>query len=323
MTDNGPYIPLSFRTVPGNLFPLAPVPLWYDLDDFVNKGYSKAFRQANRCKTIGLTGNEDDAKAVTDAEDGEVKYATSPDSVVEKTFGGANQNVIDTANLAQKLLVYLGGNWDALAGLAPQSSTVGQDQLLAQGASGRMKDMQQTMTEFETVVINSIAFWEWQKPVGEERFTKILQGTQYGLQDEIWSPAERTGDFFQLNLSVNPFSRVNRSPTEQAAFITEFLERVVIPSVPLMGEGSPIDWEFFYKMMARYNNAPEINMLLNFPNGEGIPQRMPEQPGMPRSTKRTYERINTQGGTRNPLEDAMDRASQSANAGGQPMGMAG
>jgi hypothetical protein len=314
----GPYYDLSFRKVPGNVLPLAPVANWRDLDEIANLNYSKAFRQAARCKTVGIAQDQQTAEAVKEEGDGGIVWGT-PDGLKEVTFGGANKNVVDAAVLAQNLLDKLGGNWSLLGGLAPSSATVGQDKLLAEGAGGRMKDMQDTMTEFETDVVGAIGFWEWQKPVGEEKFTKRLEGTSFGLSDQVWSPESRKGEFFQLNLAVNPYKRINRSPSEQAAFLTQFLEQVIIPSIPAMQAGDFIDWEMYYKMQARYNNAPEINMFLNYPNGESMPSAMPEAPKMPSTSHRKYERINTQGGARDPLQEAMSNFSASAEQNGQPM----
>jgi hypothetical protein len=158
----------------------------------------------------------------------------------------------------------------------------------------------------------------WEDPTGEERFTKRLEGTPYGIPG-VWSQESRSGEFYQYNLSANAYSRTKRSPSEQAAFVTQFLEQVVLPSIPYMQQGSPIDWEYFYKMAARYNNAPEISMLLNWPNGESEPGPTPDTPGKPNNTTRTYQRVNTQGGPQNPLDAAMQQFAASAPQNGQSM----
>ncbi len=313
----GPYMKLAFRSIPGNLFPLAPAVQWWDLDNIVNRSFVKAFEQSDRCKTLTLAMQGDDAAAVKAGGDGEVVGVSDPGSVVEKSYGGANQSVVSMANAAMALLKQMAGNLDSLGGLAPSSGTVGQDQLLAQGANGRMKDMQATMTEFEEEVVSSLAFWVWEDPTGEERFTKRLEGTSYGIES-VWSKDNRSGEFFQLNLSVNPYARVNRSPSEQAQFILQILESVIIPSAQLMQPGSPIDWEYLFKMLARYNNAPEINMLINWPQGESEPGPMPDTPGKPNNTTRTYQRVNTQGGPQNPVDAAMQQLVTASGQNGQP-----
>lgn len=309
----GPYIPLAFQKVPGNVFPLAPMLSLVDLDDFTNKAFSKVLRQVDRCKTVGLvSGAPEDAITIQSANDGEMKSVSDSQSVKEVRFGGADQNVVNAANMAKQLFMYLGGNLDLIGGLAPSSGTVGQDQLLTQGAGGRMKDMQQTMTEFETEVVSSIAYWVWEDPTSEERFTKQLEGTNFSIPG-VWSPETRTGEFFQYNLSVNPYSRINRSPSEKAAFLTQILTTVILPSMQFMQPNSPVNWEYFYDLVARYNNEPDLKRMLNWPQGSSEPDPLPESPGKAPNTTRNYVRRSESGGGQNPLEDAMQQFAASSN----------
>ena len=312
----GPYIPLAFQKVPGNVFPLPPMLPLFDLDDFANKAFAKSFRQADRAKIIGLvSGNGDDANNIQSANDGDIKGVADPQSVVERKFGGADQNTVNSANLALKLFMYLGGNLDLIGGLAPSSGTVGQDQLLAQSASGRMKDMQQSMTEFETEVVNSIAYWVWEDPASEERFVKRLEGTPYGIPG-TWSPETRTGEFYQYNLYASPYSRATRSPSEKAAFLTQILTTVVLPTLPFMSNpNSPVNWEMYYDLMAKWNNEPDLKRLINWPQGGANPEPLPENPGMNPTTTRNYVRRN-ETGSDNPLDAAMQAFSASSNPSG-------
>jgi hypothetical protein len=287
----GPYIPLAFRTVPGKVLALGPMQFWLDLDEAANKALWKTMRQAMRSKTIGLTMSPEDAKTVKDASDGEVVGVLAPDPIKEQAFGGANRDLLAMVQVCKQLLVWFGGNWDAIGGLAPQSGTLGQDKLLADGAAGRLKEMQQTMIEFQTNVVSSIAFWEWQNPLSNERFTKRLAGSQFSMPS-VWGPEARKGEFFQFNYSVNPYSLVNRSPTEQAQTLTQILETVVLPSLPYMQQEGPIDWQLFFKLMSRYMHLPELNDVLRWPDGGELPQSAPERPKMPAKTTRTYQSVN-------------------------------
>lgn len=294
--DDGPYRNLQFNVVPGHLFPRAPVPYWNDLDDIINLSFNKASRQNLRRKTVGLARNADDAKVVQDLKDGEIGPA-DPNSVEEKSFGGADQQLLSMVEYSKRLLVYLGGNWDALGGLAPQSGTVGQDQLLSEGAAGRMKDMQKAVMEFETKVMGDIAYWTWQDPLIDEPFFKKLDGTPYG-EFGRWSPESRQGEFFQYNFQCNPYARITRTPAEQSSKLLQIVMQVILPSIPHMQQGSPINWEFLFKLISRYENLPELNQIVEYPQGGAIPERSPDTPPAKQtSTTRNYVRTNkTQGG---------------------------
>jgi hypothetical protein len=292
----GPYRKLSFNNTSGHIYPMAPLPYWNDLDEIINKSFIKASRQSLRSKQIGLARSADDAKVIMETDDGEVAGITDPEAVKEQVYGGADKNLFAIIEFSKNMLSYLAGNLDAIGGLAPSSGTLGQDQILTDSASGGVKDMQQSMIGFQTDVIGDIAFWEWQDPFANEPFTKQLSGTQYSIP-QVWTPESRQGEFFQYNYRVNPYSYVQRSPTEQASFIIDIVERLVLPSIPYMQQEGPVDWEFLFKLVARYSHAPELNQIIRFPGGNSIPGQMPatpEQPKMPARTTRTYERVNRQ-----------------------------
>lgn len=296
--EGGPYTPLYYKVVSGHVMPLAPVPFWHDLDDIINKCFGKAARQTLRQKTVGLSRNADDATAINNADDGITVEVSDPNAIVEKAFGGANQALPAMVEMAKSLLVYLGGNWDALAGLAPMSGTFGQDKLLSQGASGRVKDMQDCMIAFQSKVISDIAYWMWGDPLTTERFAKKIQGTKYSTDDGMWSPETRSGDFFQYNFTVNPYKLVKRSPEEQAQGIIGIVKDVLLPSLPFMQNGSPVDWEAMFELIAHYGNWPELRQIIRWPQGESMPQREPDMPTKPSTSTRTYERINRPSGMR-------------------------
>lgn len=314
----GPYRPLSFRSVPGKVLPLAPMLAWLDLDEIINKVYWKEMRRAMRSKVLGLTQSPDDANAVKAANDGEVVNVQDPKAVNEMRYGGADNNQLSMVLWAKQQLVWLGGNWDAIGGLAPQSGTLGQDKLLAEGASGRLREMQQTMTEFQTNVISDVAFWIWQDPLSQERFTKRLAGTNFGIS-ATWGPESRQGEFFQYNFRVNPYSKINRSPEEEAQQLTQLLETVILPSIPYMQQGGPVDFELFFKLLARYTHRPELNSMIRWPQGESIPQSMPDTPKMAARTQREHIRTNRtapQDGDNRLMEMLMSGSNGNGNGNG-------
>ena len=100
------------------------------------------------------------------------------------------------------------------------------------------------------------------------------------------------GEFSQFNFKFNPYAAINRAPTEEAAFLADTLERIIIPSIQFMGPDSPIDWEVFYKTFARLTHSPVILQMIRFPGGGSLPQSQPEEPKMPSRSVRTYQRVN-------------------------------
>lgn len=316
----GPYTPLYYKVVPGHVLPLAIAPFWYDLDDLINKSFGKAGRQALRSKVVGLTRNATDAKTVQKLGDGEIGGVEDPNAVVERRFGGSDQTLVGMFNLAKGLIAYMGGNWDLLGGLAPMSGTASQDQALTQSANGRVQDMQQKMIAFESKVIQDIGYWLWTDPVSTERFAKKIQGTPYSVDDGLWSPENRKGDFFQYNFAVNPHKRIRRSPDEQANGLVALLTQVILPALPYMQQGSPVDWEQLIEIIARYSNYPELRQVIKWPQGDSLPGPQPDLPTKPSTSTRTYERVNrTEPGRTDAMSEALKLFSQGGSAAAQPL----
>lgn len=307
--ERGPYHPLAFIKLPGNLIPLPPAINWFDLDDVINKNFRRAADQAESQKDIVFASpnNIADAEAVRDARDGDIIAVQDPKSVLPASFGGANEKNLAIVMWAKDVLNEISGNPDMLGGVGPQSATVGQDQLIAQNASGRLKDMQQSMLDFQSRVIQDLARWIWEDPLSEIRFTKQVGNTGYGIP-VVWGPESRMGRFFDYNIYACPYSSVKRSPSEQGAFLLELLNTFVLPSLQFsQAQGKGLNWESVYKDIAKLNNVPELSYWIEHLSGEQVPQREPVS-GKPAQTKRTYERINRPAATQQGKQQVLMRS---------------
>lgn len=324
----GPYHPLAFGKVPGRLIPLPPVLVWHDLDDIINKCYNKAADQALRQKTLGLANDPAIAERTRDASDGDMIFCSDPQSVTEVSYGGQNQLNLAMAMWSNQMLNRVAGNLDAIGGLAPQTRTVGQEQLLAAGASGRLQDMQETVIEFQTKVIQDLAFWLWNDPVSEYHIVKPVGNTGYGVP-AVFSPESRVGEYFNYNFRLNAYSLRNVPPAEEANQLLSLITQVILPALPmLMQQGIGLNWELVFKSLSHKMNLPELNTFIQYMAGQQLPEK--EAVGMPQSTTRTYERVNRSAPTQQGNDAVLMRmlmggeqgVSQPAEAAGlmRPMG---
>ena len=103
-TTTSPYHVLRFLDVPGNAMPLAPGALLKSLNRTLNALYRKMVRQANRQKSLALyrLGQQDDAKRIQEASDGELIGINDPSSVQEVAFGGASQENLPSRSRSDK-----------------------------------------------------------------------------------------------------------------------------------------------------------------------------------------------------------------------------
>lgn len=328
----GPYRNwLSYGKVRGNLLARGVVPMWVDLHNVTNIMFRKVSNQAERQKTIlAVEGRSKEAgSSIVSANDGDAIYTENADGVNEKSTGGPNQTTLAFAMWCKQMLSWLGGNWDAIGGLAPQSDTLGQDRLLIESATGRIQDMQITFMEFTSGVLQDIGYLMWQDPLAEYQLRKPIAGTRLTVPT-VWSPETRQGDYFKYNYSVNPYSLKARSPAQQANAITQFVTQILLPALPsLQAQGMSLDWEWFFKTFAKYMHEPELNRFITFAQSQPMMPGMDgggggmEQPGMPSVTTRNNVRHNRSTRTQGGMETSMMQSLLSGGNGNNAMAAMG
>jgi hypothetical protein len=306
----GPYKMLGFSDVPGNLLPLPPVSLWRDLHELGNNLFRKLGRQADAKKTVAAFqgGSDADVEALKRAADGEgISYhGQKPENI---TVGGIDAPTLAFFLQVRDLASYFAGNLDALGGLAPMSETIGQDEMMRQGAGSRMDFMRGRTTDFSRDIFKALAWYEWTDPVRERIIEKPVKGTDVTIRS-TWSQETREGDWLDYNFDIDAYSMQGDTPTMKLQKIGAALERYVFPVLPQMQQqGGQLDFRELMALIARLGNVPELNDVVRF--GEPIaaqPEQGNSQPTtMPANTTRTYERVNRPGATRHGKDDTMSR----------------
>lgn len=312
----GPYKVLGFTDVPGNLLPLPPVALWRDLHELANTLFRKLGRQADAKKTVAAfqAGDTESISALKNAKDGEgIRYnGQAPENL---TVGGIDAPTLAFFLQIKDLSSYFGGNIDALGGLAVQSQTVGQDRLLSEAASARVKSMAERMMEFAESIFNDLAFYEWHDPASNRKIVKTVPGTDISIPT-VWNNATKKGDFEDYDFQIDVYSMQDDSPSTKLQKIGEVLERFIFPIQPMIEQqGGRIDIQAMISEIAQLSNLPELNRFVvfslppdpsempgganNAPNG-GIP-------GMPVNTTRNYVRSSRPGATKSGKDDVLSR----------------
>ena len=302
--ERGPYHTLEFSDVPGNLLPLPPVALWRDLHELGNSLFRKLGRQADSKKTVAAFsgGSDDDAEALRRAADGDgIKYTGQKPEAI--TVGGIDAPTLAFYLQTRDLFSYFAGNLDTLGGLAPSSDTVGQDRLLSEASSARMKDMAEKTVDFTRGIFRALAWYEWTDPVRERVIHKPVKGTDITVRHN-WSKDTRQGEFNDYNYDIDVYSMQDDSPSTKLQKIGSALERYVFPILPSVEQqGGQIDMQKLVEIVGRLGNVPELSEIVRFadPPAEGV--QKPEggaAPGVgkPANTTRTYDRVSRPGATR-------------------------
>ncbi len=310
--DHGPYHVLGFSDVPGNLLPLPPIALWRDLHELGNSLFRKLGRQADSKKTVAAFagGNDEDIEALKRASDGEgIRYTgQKPESIA---VGGVDAPTLAFFLQIKDLTSYFAGNVDSLGGLSPQSDTIGQDKMLQEAASTRVKHMADKTIDFAKEIFKSLAWYEWTDPVRERSIQKPVKGTNIQISTK-WSKETRRGKFLDYNFSIDVYSMQDDTPATKLQKIGVALERFIFPMLPQMEQqGGQIDFKALTELIAQLANVPELNDIVRFVDPpveqevKGDPH--PERAAKPPHTTRTYERVNRPGATRHGKDDVMSR----------------
>lgn len=308
--EEGPYEMLGFSYVPGNVLPLPPTALWYDLHDLANKLFRKLSKQAiSKKRIIAFSGNGDEGpNQIKNASDGEgIKYSGQKPENID--VGGIDQVTLAFLLQVADRFNYFAGNLDSLGGLAPSTDTVGQDKLLSEAASARLQGMREKTLDFAQAIFKRLAWYEWTDPIRVRKIHKGIPGTDIGV-DLDWSADTREGDFLDYNFNIDVYSMQEDSPSTKLQKIGLVLERFIFPMLPMIQQqGGQIDIQSLIKMISEYSNLPEFADLVKFVSGIQQPPAVEgnQVPAMANNTTRTYERVNRPGATRHGKDDVMTR----------------
>ncbi len=305
--ERGPYHRLSFSKVSDNLMPAAPVGLWLDLHELANVLFRKLARQAVRQKTVTLhSGMDEDIDRILKAPDGWAVRNDRPRETQEARYGGPVAENMAFLLQVRSMFVYLAGNLDTLGGLSPQAGTLGQEEILSQHASERVRDMQARAAEFSRRVFEALMFYEWTDPLRDVMVTRKIPGTSIDVRGR-WSPQTREGDLIQYRLEVEPYSMQAMPPAAKIAALGMLFDRFLMPMMPLLqAQGRVPDPDRLLSLLSTYSNMPELKDLFALvePYQGGPIQERPRQSPV---TTRNYVRRSVPGASRAGQDDVMSR----------------
>jgi len=311
----GPFHLLWFDEVPGNTMPLPPVSLWRDIHELANLLFNKLARQAARQKQL-VTVDESsikDGKLHVAGADGEAIVTNNPQGVKQISLGGIDQQQLGFVLQLKQLHNYFSGNTEALAGLGAQSSTVGQDELLAAAASDRVQSMQDQVDKQTSSAMRAIAQLLLRNPAADIPIIKRVGEIEL---PGSWNPADLEGDPEDYDIDLVPHSMRRKAPAERMG-ITNQLMTSLLAAIPAMqAQGMMPNMEAYVKMIARLANMPELNDLVTYAQGEMMTNE--NQIEQPKTTTRQYVRKSQSTKTPQGMEQDLINQLMSSGSNNQP-----
>lgn len=293
--ETGPYHILNFSTIPGNVVPIPPALHLLDLQELLTRLFNKLGRQAERQKTVTIADDravhDGTAGRIRDADDGEIVRCNDVNSVREMSYGGVHQQNMAFTVWLRDTFSYLGGNIDAMAGLASGGKTLGQEQLLIQSSNEMMQDMQTKVVDFTKYAMTDLSWYLYSDPYIELPLVKRVEG--YGDVSFTWGPKQREADFFQFNFEVLPHSLQYKGPSEKLNLVMRFVQQLLLPMAPMLqGQGISLNVKELLRLVAEYGDMQEVNDLIIMADQEKLLDNRPTsvEPKQSPVTSRNYTR---------------------------------
>lgn len=296
--DCGPYHMLGFAEVPGQVMPLSPVMNMLDLHMPINELLRKVIRKAVNLKDVGVTRDPGGAQKIINAGDMEV-VSGDPDSIKFLRANGADPTTIAAILQLRELWDWGNGNMSMLAGLGPQSSTVGQDQIIQSSASMRISEMQSRVAEWVKDIIEALAWYVWHEPSQEfiaSRPDSRFRDIQIPVRIR---PGYRPGKFDLYDFDIQPYSMRDRTPEQQLSTVIQFVTQVYMPLMQLsQQQGAVLDVPELFRLFGQLTGMTQLEEIIRFSTPSEKDVQSPETPPPnPLKPNGNYTRTNRQGAT--------------------------
>ncbi len=308
--NHSPYYKLGYNSVPGNLLPLPPVALWYDLHDLANSLWRKMARGAQAQKScLAFDGSDDQGvqSFKNEQDGGGFKYAGKEPKVMEA--GGVNPKTLAFYLQTKDLFSYFAGNLDALGGLAVMSGTVGQDKMLGEAASAQLRDMADKTVDFVKDIFKALSYYEWHDPTSDRMLEKSIPGTDMKLPVK-WNQQAKKGKFedYEDGIGIDIYSLQDNSPSIKLQKLQAILQQYIMPLVPVSQQYPEFVSKILYNVI-KYADMPELEDAIQSLGilDEYNQQQTQMQGNLPMSTNKTIERVGRPGMTNQGASNEMQK----------------
>lgn len=276
----GPYKFLGLGLVPDNIIPTTPAHHLKALHDLSNRLYRKLSAQASRQKnTVAFPpGGEDDAQRGKQAKDGEYWMARDPKSIAAVNTAGVDGNTHAFFLAAQEVYNIQAGNERILGGLGAEADTLGQEEMIAANASGRIVQMRDRVNCWVGEIAREVGGLMFDDEYLEINSSMEVENSGFYV-DASWRRDTLQGMKDHYNFTVEPLSMAYRPPEAKLARIMAFVQGVGTVW-PLVQTGV-LDIKELTKLAAEYENLPDLRRIFKYM----VPQATSSPGGQHQATK--------------------------------------
>ena len=271
----GPFHPLVFNEMPGNLMGIPPCHMIYDLHMAINRIVRKLLRQAEEQKDNILvhTVNRADADALKRARDGEILTVSDPKGFERHRSNGPDQQNIAFDMMLRQAINLFGSNFETIGGAGLAAPTATQETLLDANANKQLQFMQGEMLSRTREVMRSLIYYDW---MSRRRMNYEMPVEGMPGMTVPWSvrPEQRPPQAFsQMNLTPHPYSMRPVTPEMRLAQMTALFTEALQAAPLLAQQGWMLDFGRYFQKKAEYMQFVDADEIIRF-----VPQDPTQQP---------------------------------------------
>jgi hypothetical protein len=303
----GPYKFLSLGDTPDRVIPTSPAVNLKGMHDLQNRLHRRmeADSDAHRVVNVYHPSGATDAEKIRTAERNSWQMSNDPKNISQVEVGGIDQRDMAMATFIQEEYDRMAGNLQAMGGLGPQASTLGQEELVHGQLSRNVADMRMSVVTFAADCILDLGRLMWEDQTLELQ-SSIPVGNS-GIQvSSDWTPDYRLGAFEDYEFKVEPYSMVFKTPEQKLQELFQTLQQIA-PLWPMFqASGATMDAEAILDEIARLKNRPEFKRFITFANPAAMLGGDENTVRSPAVTSRETVRRNVPtGGTQEARSSAM------------------
>jgi hypothetical protein len=262
----GPYLYLCYRELPDQAIPVSVMADIAPLHDALASTFEKLINQTKNAKTVlgYKPGHEDDAERIRDASNFQIVQMRDPDSAREFNYNGPDQAILATGLQLRELSSIQGGNTDTLAGLGSQAPTATQEQMISEGASGKVQLHEVDTADFQVKVFNAIRWYIYHEQEAEIPIVGQVEGTdiRFSQTFNAEKAAMMPGEFDSFQMQIEPYTNTYRAPEQRFQMLLHLWERLIMPGVQMgVLDGTP-NMDRLLAIAAQYLDMPELLSLI-------------------------------------------------------------
>lgn len=261
----GPYKFLSLGDVPDNVIPVSPAVNLKGLHDLQNRLHRRMEKDSDAHRIVNAysPGGADDAEVIRKARRNGWVRMNDPKGIQQVEIGGVDQRDQALSLFIQDEYDRLAGNLQAMGGLGPQASTVGQEELIHGQVSRMVADMRMSVVSFASDCILDLGRLMWEDQNLELQSSIPIGNSGIEVQSN-WTPDNRVGKFEDFNFRVEEYSMVFKTPEQKREELYNFLSRLASLWPMFQTSGATLDAQAIVSEVARLSNRPEFNRFITF-----------------------------------------------------------